>query len=287
MDKELEALIKNVMEQNENASIEELNEKISVVINERNNRPLEDFEGLSPEQMRLLLYFGWEKNGIIINPDNHSGDNIPMIKQIKYFINIIESEREIKLTKTGNLPPAIVKDIYRQGIITDYGIELGMKINTEQDVNNISMMKILCTETGLIKKRNGRISLTKKAMPILSSTDFLNRLFEAACYRFNWAYLDRYIVDSIGQFGFNYSFYLLKKYGSEWQGETFYADLYFKAFKPFKKDDDDFMLQSAYTSRTFHNILKPFGFIEYENKKMEIGNIRTTALFGEYIKVNV
>jgi hypothetical protein len=264
-----------------------LNKKIAVVINEQNNRSKEEFEGLSSAQMHPLLYFDWGKNGIVINPDNHSGDTIPMIRQIKYFINIIEGEKEIKLTKTGNLPPAIVKDIYKQGIITDYAIEFGMKINTEQDVDNITMMKILCEKTGLIKKRNGRISLTKKALETLYSADYFNNLFDVTCHKFNWAYFDSFTSENAGQFGSNYSFYLLTRYGNKWQDETFYADLYFKAFKDLKDEDEYYMLQAAYTHRTFQRILKPFGFIEYEDKKIERGNIKTTALFGEYIKVDV
>jgi len=146
--KEIDSIIKN----NPNMSINELNKEFQLIVNKYNNMGMEDFEGLSPENMYNLLYSDWGKNIININPDNHNGDDIPIIGQIKYFINIIKESGQIKLTKAGYLPPVIVKKIYNEKYISDRMIEMGVtKLTKETDVDNIVTMKILCGLAGLTK----------------------------------------------------------------------------------------------------------------------------------------
>ena len=61
--------------------------------------------------------------------------------------------------------------------------------------------------------------------------------------------------------------YLLCKYCDKWKRDDYYTDLDFKAFPEFKKSDDEYWsLEISYIVRTFRDILKPFGFIEYEKK---------------------
>ena len=47
----------------------------------------------------------------IINPNDNDISKIPLIKQIRFFINQVDCSNGIKLTKTGNLPPPIVKEL--------------------------------------------------------------------------------------------------------------------------------------------------------------------------------
>ena len=42
----------------------------------------------------------------IINPNDNDISEIPLIQQIRFFINQVERSNGIKLTKAGNLPPA-------------------------------------------------------------------------------------------------------------------------------------------------------------------------------------
>jgi hypothetical protein len=226
------------------------------------------------------------ENIITINPKKHDSNDIPIIKQIKYFAHIISENREIKLTQTGNIPPVIVKKIYDQKFITDYIIETGIvKIRNETDVKNITMMKILCQIAGLIKKHKNKISLTQKAAKIIDSNDLFEYLFDTTCNKYNWAYFDFAEDEDIGQFGYNYTLYLVNKYGGDWKNENFYADLYLKAFPFLKEARDPALLRRHYIHRALHQILKYYGLIEYENKKLERGNIRKTALFEKYIEI--
>jgi hypothetical protein len=287
MDPKLKSSIEKILEKNPNIPIDELNEKIQIAINEYNNSAKSDFEGLSSQQMYDLLYKEWGENIIAVNPQMLDGSDIPFIQQIRYFVNLVNDAKEIKLTKAGYLPPSIVKDIYSQKFISDMMIELGAtKLLKETDVDNIVIMKIICILSGLTKKRNNKISLTHNTMNKIYSNDFFYKIFEVVFKKFNWAYFDPFDDDHIGQFGNNYTLYLLCKYGDKWKEDEYYADLYFKAFPEFKNKDNEYRsLEISYIVRTFRDILRLFGFIEYENKKIEIGNIKITNLFKKYIKI--
>jgi hypothetical protein len=288
MDEKLRETIEKKMEKYGNSSIDVLNQQLKIIQNKYNNTGQDRFEGLSPEQMQGLLYGRWGENLITINQKKFDGNDIPIIKQLKYFLNIINKNHEIKLTKVGNIPPAIVKAIYSQKFITDNMIETGItKLTKETDVRSIVMMKILCKIAGLVRIYNNKISLTKKAEKIINSNDLFEYLFEVTCNKYNWAYFDSFIDENIGQFGYNYTLYLINKYGNDWKDESFYADLYFKAFEHFKESDEYYMLSGCYVHRVLNQILKYYGLIEYENKKIEIGNIRKTELFEKYVKVGI
>ncbi|MDR0401233.1 MAG: hypothetical protein LBH51_09880 [Treponema sp.] len=288
LDEELKKSIQNVMDTYGGFPQDVLEEQLAVVQNVYNNTGQDRFDGLSPEQMRGLLYGRWGENLITINPKKFDGNDIPMIKQIKYFLNIVKAANEIKLTKIGNLPPAVVKDIYAQGFIPDTMIDLGItKLTKETDVNNIVMTKILCKISGLIKIGKNSITLTKRAEKIINSSGLFEYLFDVTCNKYNWAYFDYSENEEIGQLGYNYTLYLINKYGNKWRDEDFYADLYFKAFDYLKECDKYFMIEGCYINRTLNQIMKYYGLIEYENKKLERGNIRKTELFEKYIKVGM
>jgi len=288
MDPKLKSSIEKILQENPNTLMDDLNKKVQIAIDEYNNTVTNDFQGLSPKQMSDLVYKDWGENIISINPQKLDGSDVPFIQQIRYFINLVNDAKEIKLTSRGYLPPSIVKDIYSQKFITDMMIELGTtKLTKETDVDNIVLMKIICTKVGLIKKQHNKISLTHSTMKKMYSNDFFNKIFEVVFKKFNWAYFDPFDDEPIGQFGNNYTLYLLYKYGVKWKKDVSYADLYFKAFPEFKMKDDGYRsLDIIYIVRTFRDILRLFEFIEYENKKIYIGNIRTTDLFRKYIKID-
>jgi hypothetical protein len=287
MDESLRATIEKMMEKYANSPSDVLKKQLAIIQDQYNNTGQDRFDGLSPEQMRGLLYAPWGENLITINPQKFDGNDIPIIKQIKHFINIIiNNNNEIKLTKAGNIPPVIVKDIYAQKFITEYLIELGItKLTKETDAKNIVMMKILCNIAGLVEIHSNKISLTTKAVEIINSNDLFGYLFDVTCNKYNWAYLDLVANQDIGQFGYNYTLYLINKYGGDWRDGSFYADLYFEAFEDLKDGNRYYMSERCYIHRILDQILKYYGFIEYENKKIETGKIRKTELFDKYIKI--
>src|SRR5690554_1292741 len=96
---------------------------------------------------------------------------------------------------------------------------------------SVNLTHILVDLARLIKKRNGKISLTKKSREILKDNHKLLQLvFSTFATKFNWAYYDGYDEDQIGQLGWGFTLILLSKYGHKKRLNSFYAERYFKAF---------------------------------------------------------
>ena len=265
-----------------------LNKELQIYVDKYNNTGIDSFEGLSPAIMHDLLYNNWGNNIISINPNKLDGKDIPIIMQIKYFIEELNQSNEIKLTKTGNLPPSIVKDIYKNKFISDRMIESGItKLTKETDVDNITFMKIICIMAGIIKKRKNVITLTKNILKVIDTTQFIEKILYTIFYEYNWAYFDLYENEQIGKLGNNYTLYLLNKYGDSWKGMNFYAKLYFKAFPEFLKSEESDFVKECYIYRTFNQILRYCGFIDFEKKEFDDGKIKTTEIFKKYIKIGM
>mgnify|MGYP001376014102 FL=1 len=249
------------------------------------------FDGLSSKLMNYLVDDIYnEDSPVKIVVDNDAVFDIPMIKQVNYFLNIVSQNGLIKLTKIGNIPPAIVKDLYSQRFIVDEMIESKItKLTKETDSTSIEIVKIFCFLSGLIKKRNNSISLTEAGIRHINSPDLFLILFNAFLFKFNWAYFDSHEGEDIGKFAAGYTLYLLAKYGSVERDVNYYADLYFKAFPFLKNQTDAFGYNfdnSCYSYRTFNRFLLYFNFIENRSKTWRAERILTTDLFNRFIKLN-
>ena len=276
----------------------ELQKHIDKIIREQNSNGLPEFEGYSPFEMESVLYNTFGKNSPIrfLELSESEYRNIPILNQIKYLLQLIEKQGEIKLTNKGFLPTKIVAEIYKQGFIKDELIELGIsKLYKETDAIAINLTRILMEISGLAKKRNNKLSLTKKGKTILGNDfDLLLLIFETFGNKFNWAYYDEYGENNIGQLGFGFSLILLSKYGNEKRADKFYSDKYFKAFPQLINDSLDPIFGtveeyagSCYSVRTFERFLEYFGIIRIERgiKFIDKIFIFKTELFDRLIKI--
>ena len=224
----------------------------------------------------------------VINPNDNDISDIPLIKQIRFFINQVECSNSIKLTKAGNLPPLIVKELYLQGILKDYPIEHGItKLTKETDCNAIVLTRILCEMSGLIKKRNGILTVTKKASDIVASNKLLPLIFSTFTDRFSWAFFDGYQNGDIGQFGWWYSFALISQHGDISRNSEYYAGKYFEIYPhllTLKSYDGAIHANySCYSIRTFDRFLEYFGFTETIEETMLDSFVKKTDLFDKFI----
>lgn len=256
---------------------------------ELNHRNIPEFEGYSPAQMHYLLYKPFDAKCVLKFKKLAKEDykKVPILNQIIYFLNLIKETGELKLTKKGFLPSGIVKELYGLGLLKEFMFESGIaKLYKEMDSITITLTRILSEISGVVKKRNGKLSLTKKGELLLSDDKKLfELLFETFVSKFNWAYFDGYQNEKVGQFGFCFTLILLSFFGDKKQLDTFYSTKYFNAF-PFLLEEKT--NHNCYHSRTFERFLEYFGLVIIESEDDRLFSdkyITKTALFDKIFEV--
>jgi len=262
---------------------------VNSIIDKVNNTGLEQFDGLSPAQMKDLID---SKNHLFkfsLNPKNNLIDEIPLIQQIRFFLNQLNSEGGIKLTKTGNLPPVIVKELYSRRFLIDEAIDNGItKLTKETDSDTITLPKYLCLFSSLIIKKNGYLRLTKKGKESQNSNELFPLIYQTFSEKLNWSDFDGYTNKIIGQAMSKFSLYLLHKYGDEERNVNFYAERYFKAFPSIVTDVEPYTKnEHIYSLRTFERFLKYFGFIKLKVLGIDGMLVRKSVTFDRFIEVKL
>jgi len=277
--------------------LKDIQRHIDQAMKEQNNRPIPEFEGYSPFEMQKILYFTFAIDSSLKLQKLSDTDynKIPILNQIKYLTDLIDKNGEIKLTNKGFLPTKIVSDLYSQGFLKDKHIENGIsKLYKETDSKTINLTRILVELAGLIKKRNGKLSLTKTSQKVIGDNEeLLRQIFLTFTNKFNWAYYDGYGDNQIGQLGYGFSLILLSKYGQEKRLDSFYAERYFKAFprlldsvKPNYGTLEKYST-NCYSIRTFDRFLDYFGLINIEEEGKGLDSkkyISKTDIYDRLIK---
>lgn len=277
--------------------LKDIQRNIDQVMNEQNNRPIADFEGYSPFEMHKILHFTFAIDSPLKLQKLSDTDytKIPILNQIKYLTDLIDKNGEIKLTKQGFLPTKIVSELYSQGFLKDEYIEKGIsKLYKETDSMTINLSRILLELAGFIKKRNGKLSLTKSSEKILGNNEeLLRQIFLTMTNKFNWAYYDGYGENQIGQLGYGFSLILLSKYGRERRLDSFYAERYFKAYPRLLDSIEpnygtlERYSTNCYSVRTFDRFLNYFGLINIEEERKGLDSIKyisKTDIYDRLIK---
>lgn len=219
-------------------------------------------------------------------------ENIPMLNQIKHYLTILRNEKEITLTKNGFLPAKYVKDLYSQGFIGDFAIESGVtKRFWEVEIPSIHLTRILAEMSGLSKKRNNKVSLTKKGEKYLAQNNkavLFSLVFNIFVNEFNWSFFDGYDDEEFAQVGFGYTLILLNKYGDVLRHSDFYADKYLAALFPDPiPENAGYRLKHVYALRTFSRCLDYWGLIDRVGQSViENGSLKKAPLFNKLITVH-
>jgi predicted transcriptional regulator len=260
--------------------LEEINKRLKVETELKNNQPVDEFEGRTPKEMYYILYNTFHPDSpfqFSSRIDNKVLKEIPILTMTSFFLKTVQESQPIKLTPKGNLPLKLVKSIYELGFFPSYFIDSGFsKIRSEKDDVYTHTMRLLCELAGLIKKQKGKLSLTAKGKKLIKEENLFvlfQEIFIAYTTKFNWPYNDRYGDHPIGQLGFAFSLELISKYGNELLPGKFYAQKYIKAFpmvldhieKPIYHTIEEEAV-NCYVLRTFYFFLKMFGMVELTEK---------------------
>jgi hypothetical protein len=85
------------------------------------NTPLDDFCGMTLNEIRNLLYNPFDKTSPLkINSDidDDTLNNIPFFRLTEELLKIVQREKHVKLTPLGALPKKVLHELYDHKFIT-------------------------------------------------------------------------------------------------------------------------------------------------------------------------
>lgn len=185
---------------NPNLSLDELNVLLAHKMEERNNRPLDEFCGLSPHQMMNWLHAPLgELSWVTINTPADL-NTCPVMRYLDLLVQeAIAQGGSFKATTRGNLPAKLVKQasaVLPEFAIAQYEREISISEyagNKEDNFVALHYTRVLAEIAGIFTLKNGRFWLSQSAQQQYLS-EGINSLFlpmlEVAVSRFNWGYLD-------------------------------------------------------------------------------------------------
>ena len=233
----------------------DINRHLCEIMHAHNAMPKPDFNGFSSEQMHQMLNRPLEVECPVQlrRLTDEQIEQIPVMRQALNLMNVL-SEKKMKLTSQGYIPPKTVAELYEIGSYSwnsDW-----YKQKSEPKTEEVQVLRVVLKECGLIKTRVGKLSLTAKGKQLLVDHNELMRTIILFLFRdYNTGWLDSYEDKEVGNLGRLYSLWLLHHYGADWRNTGFYADEYSKAFP---------MLNAVhgYEYRVFNRLFRFIGLCE-------------------------
>ncbi len=280
-------------------SVEELQSLVDQHYHKKNSAPVDEFHGLSPEQMHRLLYMPFESPELVTFPPVLQVE--PKSKAALLLSMLVEEigEEGIKLTAGGNLGQKFCqetsKSYYKQ---YPESMMLRLSVRTEANFEPLHTIRLTAQLAGLVRKYKGHLVLTKKCVKALERDrvrELYPLLMHSYIQKFNWGYRDGYGEFGLIQQSFLFTLYLLHKYGTRWRPATFYSDNFLRAFpmilqeiEPRRYESSDDTLQQVYILRVLHRFAGFFGLVDIEpvsedSMKREY-RVRATALLNEVVE---
>ncbi len=178
---------------------------------------------------------------------------IPILRQIRRLMDIINENDGIKMTETGNLPTRIVKELYPLGV-PDWFVEFGYsKVYREDKLECIKLMHFLAKTCGAVRMFKGKLILTKKGKEWLQDPwSLLCELIHTVVWKIDNGGMDAYMIGNINS-GIPDALMLLYKYGSEPREAQFYAEEFAKVCPAIMDISDELSYRdiTLYRSRCF------------------------------------
>lgn len=160
---------------------------------------------------------------------------VPFVQLIRAFLSCIQREQPMKLTPKGNLTRVVLRELYDTRLFPYSSIDDGtIKLLSEDNFPMLMTAHALCQVAKLIKKQQGKVSLTKKGLQLLQGPVALLylELLKTYTQRLNWSYNEgwSYGVDETGQIGWATIMYEFVRQGDTEQSDLVYAKQYFQLF---------------------------------------------------------
>lgn len=258
-------------------SLDELQAFAGSFMAQRNSQALDDFDGLSPEQMAVLLdqpVMGGGASGFITQSIPTDVSNVPVMQLLSMLIEAI-GEKGLKPTATGNLPRNLCREIAEQHWGSEgYANKTRYSgINTEPDFHPLHVCRINAEMAGLMHKYKGKFVLTQRASDLLGRSGLPGmypEMIHAFTEKYNWGYGDGYPELPFMNRSWRFTVWLLQRYGDAGKTGDFYAGKYATAFpalldeianddSQWVRDHVDETLKNAYKARALTGFAEFFG----------------------------
>lgn len=276
-------------------TMDEINQLLAKYQQQLNNRPIEEFDGLSPTQMNGLLYHPLSQECILQYRaiEEEYLQQVPLLTLAEILLNEIKNQGKLKLTTIGNLPLNVCKILISQNLIKWKWMELNKRMN-EDSIPYLWPLKQYLIEEGLVKKQYNSLSITKKGVLYLNENKQFRfkHTFNYFSNRFHWGnFYDPYLNETCGQLGWAFSMLLVLKYGDQTKDAQFYSNHLYQAFGSQGLKVENY--NDLYAVRFFEFFCSWFGLIEYETKRNikshyhEQYFVKKTMLFDKLFEVRM
>lgn len=250
-------------------TMDEINQLLVKYQQQLNNRPIKEFDGLSPTQMNGLLYHPLLPECILQYRETEEEylEQVPLLTLSEILLKEIKNQEKLKLTTIGNLPLHVCKILINQSLIKWKYMELNKRIN-EDSIPYLWPLKQYLIEGGLVKKQHNSLSLTKKGDIYLKQNKQFRfkHIFNYFSNRFHWGnFYDPYFNETCGQLGWAFSMILVSKYGDKTKDAHFYSNQIYQALGNQSLDVEKY--NDIYAVRFFEFFCSWFGLIDYEIKR--------------------
>ncbi len=257
-------------------SLEEVQAFVEQHAQQQNQKALDEFHGLSPEQMHYLLNFPFTSPQLARFAEVL--DNTPTAPILTLFELLTGAigAQGLKPTAKGNLPQKFVREAalaywgeqkYREN--TRFG-----GINREDDFLDLHVTRLVAELAGMIRKYKGRFILSRDCRTLLAGDGLAGvypRLFRTYVEQFNWGYWDRYPEIRFIQQAFLFTLYLLTRHGDARLPHEFYENSFLRAFPmvlnevpPEPYSEPEKIFRNCYTWRTLVHFVGFLGLAEVE-----------------------
>ena len=305
--KALEAELGDVVGGREFASLDELNSALGAHFEARNSRPLDDFCGLSADQMQAMLEGPHRCGRLFEFAERTSAEpHAPAALVLGRLVEAAGRAGGIKPTATGNLPLVFCRET-QEALYTAFATvrpKYGDRLRSEEDFALLHAIHVVAKEVGYVRTYRGRIVLGREARDLLKKGGMqvlFPHFLAAYSMVFNWGYLDRLPELPFIQRSYLYPLYLLHRFGETWRPQVFYEDLYLRAFPtvlsevpphPYRDAESDVRL--TLTWQFFARFALWFGFAAVEPVSTSEGlgtrehfRIRKGPMFDQLVQIRV
>jgi hypothetical protein len=281
------------------ASREELNAYLLRRSGRRNAEPRADFLGLSPEQIRRFIDFGFPPPSelVVFRTDIPALDltGIPAVHGATRFLRDMAASGPLKATERGYLPKEFAKRLFED--LDHSHVKPFIKFRSEADSMTVEILRLLLTGEKWIKKEKKIFRLTRKGERVaengFTGQDYLD-LLSTYAHNINWAAMDGYPEFGIIQHGLLFSLYLLHRKAGQFIESYSLSPYFIRAFPmvlreaPDHEWTDEFSnVDRCWTLRFLERFCLYFGLVQLEGGEPgpldRTMILKTTPFFDRFI----